>query len=167
MARADLDLAMLVDQDAEFIHRTIRDSADQVAITFSLQDTYYSTSKHEVARSALKAWYVGERIAEFCRSVRVGENEGSSGEGLFLFLAHVSDGHGLAAFLADLAPAFDPDNLEASAEFGAEAEGWLEERGNTVSRFPELEQNYRIDAEQAAECSGCEECEESEEQEEE
>ncbi len=160
MARADLDLAALVGQSAEPIHRKIRDSADQVAITFSLQDTYYSTSKHELARSALKAWYVGERIAQFCHSVRTGDDEGTFGEGLFLFLADVSDGRGLAAFLADLAPAFDPNDLEAEAELGAEAEGWLEERGDAAARFPQLEQDYRIDAEQAAECSGCDECEE-------
>src|SRR6185295_869511 len=129
----------LVGQDAESIQRMIRDSADQVAITFSLQDTYYSTSKHEIARSALKAWYIGERIAGFCKSVRIQDDEGASGEGLFLFLADVSDGHGLAAFLADLVPAFDPDSDGlAECELGAEAEEWLEKRGDAGARLPEL-----------------------------
>lgn len=161
MARADLDLGALVGQSAESIHRMIRDSGDQVAITFSLQDTYYSTSKHEIARSALKAWYIGERIAGFCQSVRTQDDEGASGEGLFLFLADVSDGHGLAAFLADLVPAFDPDSDGlAECELGAEAEEWLEKRRDAGSHFPELERDYRIDAEQAAECGGCDECRE-------
>lgn len=160
MVRADLDVAALVGESAESIHRMIRDSENRIAITFSLQDTYYSTSKHEIARSALKAWYVGERIAEFCHSVRPSDEPGAFGEGLFLFLADVSDAMGLAGFLADLAPAFDPNDLEAEAEFGAEAEGWLEERGDAAARFPELERAYRIDAEQAAECGGCDECEE-------
>lgn len=161
MARADLDLVALVGQSAESIHRMIRESADQVAITFSLQDAYYSTSKHEIARSALKAWYIGERIAGFCKSVRTQDDEGASGEGLFLFLADVSDVPGLAAFLADLVPAFDPnaDGLD-ECELGTEAEEWLEQRGDADSRFPKLEQDYRIDAEQAAECTGCDECRE-------
>lgn len=165
MARADLDLVALVGQSAESIHRTIRDSADQVAINFSLQDTYYSMSKHEIARSALKAWYIGERIAGFCKSVRTQDDEGASGEGLFLFLADVSDGRGLAAFLAELTPAFDPDSDGlAEAELGAEAEEWLEKRGGADVRFPELERDYRIDAEQAAECGGCDECREDDDE---
>ncbi len=160
MARTDLDLETLVGQSAESICRIIRDSADQVAITFSLQDTYYSTSKHEIARSALKAWYIGERIAGFCKSVRTQDDQGASGEGLFLFLADVSDRHGLAAFLADLVPAFDPDSDGlAECELTDEAEEWLEKRGDACARFPELERDYRIDAEQAAECGGCDECE--------
>jgi len=158
MTRADLDLVALVAQSTESIQRMIKDSGDQVAITFSLQDAYYSTSKHEIARSALKAWYVGERIAGFCDAVRISDEEGAYGEGLFMFLADVSDRQGLASFLADLALAFDPNDLEAEAEFGAEAEGWLEERSGAATRFPELEQAYRIDAEQAAECGGCDEC---------
>lgn len=165
MARADLDLVALVGQSAESIHRTIRDSADQVAITFSLQDTYYSTSKHQIARSALTAWYIGERIAGFCKSVRTQDDEGASGEGLFLFLADVSDGHGLAAFLADLVPAFDPDSDGlAECELANEAEEWLEKRGDAGARLPELERDYRIDAEQAAECTGCDECEDFDEE---
>lgn len=142
----------------------ITDSDNRVAITFSLQDTYYSTSKHELALSALKAWYIAERIAEFCHSVRTADDEGAFGEGLFLFLADVSDGPGLAAFLADLVPAFDSENLEAEAEFGVEAEEWLEQRGNAVARFPDLERAYRIDAEQAAECGGCDECDASDDE---
>lgn len=164
MARADFDLAALSGQSTQSIHRMIQDSADQVAITFSLPDTYYSTSKHEIARSALKAWYIGERIAEFCHSVRTQDDEGASGEGLFLFLADVCDRRGLAGFLADLVPAFDPDSDGlAECELDAEAEEWLEKCGDAGACFPELEQNYRIDAEQAAECGGCDECEEYEE----
>ncbi|MCC6358558.1 MAG: hypothetical protein IT450_07440 [Phycisphaerales bacterium] len=160
MVRVDLDVEALVGQSADAIERLIQESGDQVAISFSLQDTYHSTSKHEIARSALKAWYVGERIAEFCHTIRTCDDEGAFGEGLFQFLADVSDRRGLAGFLAELAPAFDPNDLESEAEFGAEAEGWLEERGAAAARFPELERAYRIDAEQAAECGGCDECEE-------
>lgn len=153
MVRADLDVAELAGQSTDAIRRQISEAGGRVSISFSLQDAYYSTSKAEIALSALKAWYIGERIAEFCSSVRHGDDEGIHGEGLFVLHADVHNASGLAGFLADLAPAFDPDNLEAEAELGAEAEDWLESRGASPAKFPDLEQAYRIDANEAAECS--------------
>jgi len=150
--RADLQLEEVAGWTVEAIQQRIVESGGRVSITFSLSDTHYSTSKEEIALSALKAWYIGERIAEFCVIVRHGEDEGTRGEGLFIFHADVRDAAGLAGLLAELAPAFDPDDLEAEAELGAEAEGWLETRGKVAAKFPDLEDAYRIDAEQAAEC---------------
>jgi len=152
-ARADLDLTELVGLDSERIRQQIEAADRRVSISFSMSDTYHSTSKAELALSALKGWYIGERVAEFSTSVRSGIDEGAFGEGLFVFHADVRDAAGLAGFLADIAPAFDPDDLEAEAELGAEAEGWLENRGAAPAQFPVLEEAYRIDAEQAAEAT--------------
>lgn len=152
MLRAALQLEELVGQSADSIQKRIVESNGRLAITFSLQDTYHSTSKLEIALSALKAWYIGERIAEYCISVRQGEVEGAHGEGCFIFHADVRDSVGLASFLCELVPAFDPDDLEAEAELGSEAEGWLESRDEAEAKFPEMERAYMIDAEQAAEC---------------
>lgn len=149
--RADLDLAELVGLDSGHIRQRIEAADHRVSVSFSMPDTYHSMSKAELALSALKGWYIGERVAEFCSSVRSGVDEGVLGEGLFIFHAEVLDAVGLAGFLADIAPAFDPDDLEAEAELGAEAEGWLENRGAAPARLPALEEAYRVDAEQAAE----------------
>jgi hypothetical protein len=59
------------------------------------------------------------------------------------------DSKPLAARAVELAFAFDPDR-EASALIYNEAEDWLDRRGGTPARFPELEHNYRNDAEAAA-----------------
>lgn len=152
-ARADLDLAELVGLDSERIRQRIEAADHRVSVSFSMPDTYHSTSKAELALSALKGWYIGERVAEFCSSVRSGVDEGTFGEGLFAFHADVRDAAGLAEFLAEIASAFDPDDLEAEAELGAEAEGWLENRNAAPAQFPALEEAYRIDAEQAAEAT--------------
>lgn len=145
----ELDMVELAAQDNGDLVDRIAGADGHVRLSFTLPDAYSSTSKWELARSWLKGWYIAERIAACCFTVSHQVKEGARGAVIFKLDVEVADEVALAAVVGDLAPAFDPDNLEAEAELGAAAETWLERRGAVQTRFPDVEQAYRDDVEAA------------------
>lgn len=104
-----------------------------------------------VAHNWLKVWLVAESLAENAKTVRCSFQEGELGAGEFVLDFENIDPYAMAEKLLGFAGAFDPDDLEAGVLIYDEADDWLEKRGETLARFPEIEEAYRTDAAHAAE----------------
>ncbi len=116
-----------------------------------MPDLYQANSRSELAAKWLKVWYLAERLADNTDSASCAYSEGEFGAGKIQIELACCDARSLAKSLLEFAPAFDPDDLEACSLIYDEASEWLEKRANSVSWFPNLEQHYRDDAENAAE----------------
>ena len=152
MFHLNLNDALSVEEDQ--VTRDVQLAGSELTVSMSVADQYRANSKTELAKNWLKSWYIAETLAKHANECHCEFKEGANGCGDFQFRFVVEDATGMAKALTEFAQVFDPDNLEAGAFIYDEAHDWLEERGSTGSRFPEIESNYREDAAMAEEYEG-------------
>jgi hypothetical protein len=149
MLQFDMSDVMWMDEDV--LVRRIQQSSDRLCVTMTIDDLYRAGSIQLIADNWLKTWFIAESLADCASVARCDFHEGDRGAGNLVFDFESVDAERMAAQLLDFAAVFDPDDLEAGALIYDEATDWLENKGDHPSRFPEIEECYRVDAEQAAE----------------
>ncbi len=145
-----IDLSEVVWLDEEILAERIDASKDKICVNMAIADLYASDSVRTMSDNWLKAWYTAETLASFTSEATYSVRD-DDGTGMFEFLLIDVETTGMTHALIDLGPAFDPDDLEAMALIYDEAQEWLENKGNTRVRFPELQHNYEADTEAAEE----------------
>lgn len=144
-----LDLQHLMNLDEVDSAKMIAGSNGNLRLSFSLPDTYSSTSRSALAMSWLQSWYIAEQLAQISESVSCSVTELDHGVACFTFEIRNADLKTITTKLISWASAFNSDDLESSAELISEALDWVESREDTPSYFPELERAYLEDAEEA------------------
>jgi hypothetical protein len=152
-----LDIAPndIVSLDPQSLAKRIDENGRQVRFTIEIPNLYAATSKTALAENWLKAWYTGERLASHAVSPKCkASDDGTVGTGTLVFDLIAADSLAMAEDLIEFAAVHSGDDLEAAAFAYDEADDWLANRGDAVTRFSELEKNYRADAATAAAAEG-------------
>lgn len=147
--KLQVELLNILETDVGLLEKSIHDAGGNLTLSLIQEETYSSTSKLTMAISWLRVWYIAEQIADLSESVSYSVIELDNGDAKFTFDIRITKSNAIAEKLVSWAAAFDPNDLEASAEFGAEALDWLEQRQDEVAYFPDLEEAYRLDSQEA------------------
>lgn len=129
-------------------------SGHKLLLLVNVPSLYSSSSRAEIAEAQLAVWYIAEMLAKHSSKVEVDDEEGDDGSGDVRFCLDVTEPEGLPARLSWLAAALDPeteDDGTSRFDFDCEIEGWLVDRKNAPTQFPELRAAYEIDAAAARE----------------
>lgn len=150
----DAEIESLLDMSESELISRLTASSERFYLRIDDQ-LYEASSKSELADGWLRIWYVGERLAEYADRANVYfRQESDDGGAAVTFTFHRVQPEPMAAALLDLACGFDGDDLEGQLYIMDSVRSWLESRRNAIVKFPELEESFRVDAEEARESEG-------------
>jgi hypothetical protein len=158
-AMLTLSLCGVSDLDSQLLADQLRVANGSLKLLANVPSLVFANSYAEIASARLAVWYIAELLADHGDDVKVQEidhNDGSS-DVEFQCVVAADKIDSLASKLWWMAPAFDQedeDNDMHQFDFGCEIEGWLEDRDQTLDRFPALREAYEQDAQAADEQLG-------------